>query len=677
MTIAETSDPTEPLDTTLPSPFHGLEGLAARLAAMDHKLSELCGAEARPVSLQARKLRKQIREFEPGITFIGQVKAGKTTLVNALVGRADLLPADVNPWTSVVTSLHLSPTLEEDDRRSSFRFFSNEEWGALIRQGGRVGELASRAGAESELEKVRRQLEEMREKSKARLGRKFQLLLGQTHDYNTFDRELIERYVCLGDDFWDEPEGDTAAFGTGRERGRFADITRSADLWFSAPDTPVNLCIQDTPGVNDTFMIREQITINALRNTRLCVMVLSAQQALSAVDLGLIRLISNLRSRHIIIFVNRIDELNDPVREVPEIRDSIQTTLKRFHGPTDVEILFGSGHWANHAVSGSVDRLGGASAQALLDWSSAHLDQSLAQHHPVEIIWTMSGLPALGQAISERIAQDSGAQLEESVGTALQNLRAGLSAAAARQPAERIAAGACRMSRDQIAARFARIEAQALTTLQEAMTAVHRTFASRTENARKTFQGRASDSLLKHLDLYGDGEVWTYDPAGLRMLLRSAYNVFVHGAGKACGTAQETAANDIAALIGEAFGTTGTGLEAPPLPPAPAPVSLGQTIALDLRGSWWTRFWRRRRSRKSLSDEFARLIHEETVPIVDALRRDCADPYVESLRDALSGFIRAQRDLVTGLAFGEGTPQPVPGGAPVPHTPQATLRSAP
>ena len=29
--------------------------------------------------------------------------------VNAMVGVPDLLPADVNPWTSVVTSLHLNP----------------------------------------------------------------------------------------------------------------------------------------------------------------------------------------------------------------------------------------------------------------------------------------------------------------------------------------------------------------------------------------------------------------------------------------------------------------------------------------------------------------------------------------------------------------------------------------
>ena len=64
-----------------------------------------------------------------------------------------------------------------------------------------LASLASRAGAEDELEKVRAQVVEMREKSRARLGDKFEMLLGQQHDYNHIDEDLIERYVCLGDDF--------------------------------------------------------------------------------------------------------------------------------------------------------------------------------------------------------------------------------------------------------------------------------------------------------------------------------------------------------------------------------------------------------------------------------------------------------------------------------------------
>ena len=662
--------PTPQTDQPVLTCFDGLTPLADRLRHLDRALVEVAHTDETSIAYQARDLRRQIREFEPGVTMIGQVKAGKTTLVNAMVGLPDLLPADVNPWTSVVTSLHVQPQGRPQDRRASFRFFTNEEWDHLIRQGGRVGEIASRAGAEEELEKVRRQLDEMREKSKARLGRRFQMLLGQTHDYDSFDEELIQRYVCLGDDFWEEAGGS-------RDQGRFADITKSADLWFSGPDLPLGLCIRDTPGVNDTFMIREQITINALRGSRLCVVVLSAQQALSSVDLGLIRLISNVKARDIIIFVNRIDDLADPARAVPEIRRSIEATLNKFEGPREAQILFGSGHWAHHAAGGTLDHLGEESAQALVSWAEAHVDSSLAKLAPPEIIWHLSGLPALGQAIADRIEQGPGHRLEQTLTVALDNLRAGLEAQAATRRTDPATPQALRMSAAEIAQQFEQIEDRACAALESKLAKIHEAFAARTDNARRAFLGRATGSLVKHLEHYGEGEVWTYDPSGLRMLLRTGYKVFVQGASKAGTEVLNATAQDIDSLYRHAFGLSGetAAIAAPPIPPAPSPVGLGQTIALDLRGSWWARFWRRQRGYEAFSDDFAHLIHEETLPIVDALHSECATPFSRHLRAALSDFVQNQRDIVLGLALDTG------GGArraaPDPSDPLfANLRSA-
>ena len=51
----------------------------------------------------AAQLEAKIEAFEPSVTMIGQIKSGKTSLVNCMIGHPDLLPTDVNPWTSVVT----------------------------------------------------------------------------------------------------------------------------------------------------------------------------------------------------------------------------------------------------------------------------------------------------------------------------------------------------------------------------------------------------------------------------------------------------------------------------------------------------------------------------------------------------------------------------------------------
>src|SRR6056297_2999518 len=383
---------------------NGLEGfrpLAERIATLEAALARLAALGDEATAKEAGKLRRRLDGLEPSVTLIGQVKAGKTALVNAMAGWPGLLPSDVNPWTSVVTSLHLSPRRIERTHRASFSFFDGEEWARLVERGGRVGELASRAGADDELQRVRDQVAEMREKSRRRLGRKFELLLGQTHDYGRFDQEMIERYVCLGDDF-DEDED---SFDS---QGRFADITKSADLWIDRPELPVSLCLRDTPGVNDTFMMREQITIRAIRDSRLCVVVLSAHQALSSVDMAIIRLIANVRSREVVIFVNRIDELSDPGTQVPEIRDRIRATLQELKGPADAEIVFGSAYWANAALSGTLDGLADASASSLVAWAEAELAGREQVGGVEEMIWELSGVPALNAALAARIVQGPG-----------------------------------------------------------------------------------------------------------------------------------------------------------------------------------------------------------------------------------------------------------------------------
>ena len=363
--------------------FEGLNPYLKKSLELRQALVRLGKIGDKATNRAARKLHHQLKHAEPSITMIGQVKAGKTSLVNAMVGIPDLLPADVNPWTSVVTSLHLNPHTAPEDNRASFRFFDMEEWSRLLDRGGRIGELASRAGAEEELEKVREQVVEMREKSRKRLGDKFEMLLGQQHDYNYFDGDLIERYVCLGDDFEED-------FETSQAQGRFADITKSAELFIHRPDLPMPLCVRDTPGVNDTFMIREQITIRAIRESRLCVVVLAAHQALSSVDLALIRMIANVKSREVIIVVNRVDELSDPVNQIPEIRDSIQKTLIEHDGPKGAEIIFTSAFCGNAALTGRTDALDAKTKAALVQWYTQRTlfwsSVTLRGHHPCPVL---------------------------------------------------------------------------------------------------------------------------------------------------------------------------------------------------------------------------------------------------------------------------------------------------
>ncbi len=630
----------------------GLEGLvdfaeaSTRLEADLKSLSDMTGDGTTRV---VDRLRKSLADFEPTITILGQVKSGKTSLVNAMTGWADLLPSDVNPWTTVVTSLHLKPGTKPASTGARFRFMTEEEWDRLSSKGGRIGELASRAGAESELQKISEQIESVREKARNRLGRKFELLLGEEHEYGYFDKNLLERYICLGDDFDTQDAPDDTA-----DQGRFADITRSADLYLNCLTVPCGLCLRDTPGVNDTFMMREQITVQAIRDSRICVVVLSASQALTAVDMGLIRLISNLKSRDVLIFVNRIDELADPVTQIPEIEMSIKKTLRDKKGPEGVEIVFGSAFWASKVLSGDIENIPPAGKKALFDWAEAKLDPEKSETHPHNILWELSGIPALFRAISDRVVEDQGKPLLQKIASSAVTIATGQEAVRAMQIGG--AETTETMNMQSAMAEFDTLVAQHTEALEADLQQMISGYHQRADKAHATFVERATQSLLAHLEAYGPQALWDYDPTGLRMLLRSAYLVFGSRAQKLASARYEAALIDVAELYSRAFGAAVEGIQiaVPPVPDLPAPVSIGQTIALDFTDGWWVSWWQRIRGYDAFSKRFQQLISSETEDFMTQIKSVQTEMIRTQMVSTLTEFFDDQRDILFEISTRRG-----------------------
>ncbi len=619
-----------------------LKPLKAKMDALDTALTGLARIGDKATAQAAERLREKLAATEPSVTMIGQVKAGKTSLVNAMVGWPDLLPADVNPWTSVVTSLHLSPVPVDEETQARFTFFNRDEWDKLVVNGGRMGELAGRAGADSEVEKVRRQIAEMQEKSRRRLGRKFELLLGQSHDYGYFDSDLIQRYVCLGDHFEEDDE-------TSKTQGRFADITKSAEVFMERADLPMRLCIRDTPGVNDTFMVREQITIRAIRDSRTCVVVLSAHQALSSVDMALIRLISNVKSREVVIFVNRIDELAEPATQVPEIRESIRATLRAHQGPEDATLIFGSAYWANCALQGQYD-IGADSAAALDNWANvklprAGLDDQLR-------LWALSGVPTLFHALSQRIVEGPGAEALDAIAKSTRNLASGLQASNNIVSMRKSSGPRQRLDRAEIEAWLKEVDAVGTRVIGSKFDKLIGEFGQRIDRANDSFLQRATAALIDHLERYGETDVWKYDPTGLRVLMRSGYQLFAKRAQATASEVFEATAGEFTDLYRRMnlVNDSAFSVEPPDPPLIPPPVLLGQTIALDMQANWWTRWWRKRRGYEAFAEEFYGLIESETRPIVDGLKRDHAAGVRAEAMAAFQAFVGEQAGILMALA---------------------------
>ncbi|MEL7465251.1 MAG: dynamin family protein [Pseudomonadota bacterium] len=287
-----------------------------------------------------------LQDWRARIAVIGQVKAGKSTFLSALVNAPGFLPSEVNPWTTVVTNLHFAHP-DDPDQGGIFRFFSEEAWKRVIEGDPEMRTMAEDLLPGFKAEILVEQVEMMRERARKRLGRFYHLLLGREHRYDVVSRDTLERYVCVGDE--------AAEAGPNEALGRYSDITESADIFFPPGPFASPTVLSDTPGVNDPFLIRDEYTCRSLSRSDIFVMVLSAHQALTEVDLALLRMLSRQEDKRVIVFVNRIDELADPARDAPKVVADVRSRLDAALPDNRAEIYAGSAFWAEAATSVEMD----------------------------------------------------------------------------------------------------------------------------------------------------------------------------------------------------------------------------------------------------------------------------------------------------------------------------------
>ncbi len=304
-----------------------------------------------------------LSNLKPGIAFVGQIKAGKSRLINGFTGQAEFLPSDVNPWTTVITDMHFGHPSGRTTG-AEFHFFDNHQWHALIAEGEELRNMFPDDEDSYKREMIEEQVEAMKTRARMRLGESYEELLGQHHDLDALNSDDLARYVCAGDDPLDgeveEPSSD---------RGLYSDITRKAEVFFDVGHFPFPLTVTDTPGVNDPLLIREEISRQYLREADFFVVVLSAHQALSRADLKLFRLMQALELGQIVVFINRVDELGGGAEDALKVRTDVQDGLEKALGNSDIDVLMGSAQWAHYALTGDES---GVDHDQVLAWLRAH-----------------------------------------------------------------------------------------------------------------------------------------------------------------------------------------------------------------------------------------------------------------------------------------------------------------
>ena len=383
------------------------KGRAAGLTAKVISVADAGTAEA------LTALAEDLEKLVCCIAVIGQVKAGKSSLINVLLEEPGLLPSDINPWTTVITKLQFGVP-GKPQAGASFTFFNRAEWQRLS-HGGRTRELTERIVPDFDWNALRAQVEIMQKRAERRLGPRYQDLLGTGHAYPSVVPGLLNRYVAAG-----APD-ETAPHVAGAE-GEYSDITKTANLYFDLGAFSFPAILIDTPGVNDPFLVRDEITRQNLEAADICVVVLTARQPLSMADLNLLRLLRGLNKNRVIIFVNKSDQIEGGEEVLQEVSRQLSAVLQQEFPATHFEIVFGSAIWARAALlSGLIQRGTKAltaprespqAAAASFEWPN---QDEIADAVSAETLFHKSGLYALAIAVSQ--AMEAGSIAAE-IGTA-------------------------------------------------------------------------------------------------------------------------------------------------------------------------------------------------------------------------------------------------------------------
>ena len=398
------------LSALLSEPKHSLQRLDYGLSAEFKLGEELKSAMAEiaecgrmllrltkpPLSDRIRLLLDHLDGMATRIAVVGQIKAGKSSFINALARRPDFLPTHVNPWTAVPTKLYFGVE-DKPAKGAFFEFFSADEWGrrsqAITLPVGRASQAERSDPRETERAEQRR--------AALRIGDQFHHLLGYAHRYESISPKVLAHYLCAGPTVSSQSRDPQA--------GRFADITKLAHIYLPMEPFSVPTVLVDTPGLNDPSFVRLRTTQNVLEHADIYIVVLTASQPMGLADITLLKRLRGLEKRRILVFINRIDELAGGITDAKAVEAHVRAKLREEIRDAEVSVVSGSARWAHIAAEGSEEQL-----RQILKLRTLHTylsktrrkgdvesDPSADVNELRATIFEASGMPGLMSALSD------------------------------------------------------------------------------------------------------------------------------------------------------------------------------------------------------------------------------------------------------------------------------------
>lgn len=645
-----------------------LEGLRAQLLGCGDVLSNLVEPAERPLVTDA--LRK-LKQLTCRVAIVGQIKSGKSSFINAFVQDPGFLPTSVTPWTTAVTNLHFRQT-PPGAHAAIFTFLQQNEWSSLAESGGRVRELTERLVPGFEPQLLQRQADQLRERAQQRLGVEFELLLGQAHAFESFDASILLQYLC---------SGDFAGHAGAAAIGKYSDLTKSADLYCDHGPFAFPVTVIDTPGTNDPFLIRDEITRRSLGSADVHLVVLTARQPLSDTDVSLLRIMRGLNNDRIVVLINRIDDLADVETELPKVIAYVRQRLDAEFPGTGIPVVHGSAWWGNQAIAFEAE----AVARILARRSASHLLRA-GLLHPSELtpaalsnpdcrerirhsLWAMSGLPSVYKAIDMAMGAARPAFALRQITHAFAEM-ARVCEGSARSELEALSDAAKRSSDlpQDAEERFARISAESeqlarvTANIDASATGIETQLARIIHEEREALRrhlmatidlhaARERDVLIDTLSRGRAPQVWTHEGVELRRALAGAFHEGFRNAAERLTSFHARVAPELHKLTASMMPDSAlSDPHGPTLSIAePTIAPLSRLVALDLDTSRWRLFWSRQPSPEASGARIEALIRAEFSPVADELVQLAENAFHEFSATTITWSFGACRNIQHAL----------------------------
>jgi len=214
--------------------------------------------------------REQLEEEHFFVSFTGQIKAGKSTLINALIFGEEVIPADDIPHTAKITIIKYGkkPKLE-------VTFYSKDEWDIL----------------QSNQEFYKEFLEPDIEKSISNGLFVEEIINKKAKTQKEKNLKNLKEYVARG--------------------GKYTPFVNFVTLYY--PNKVLKqVTIVDTPGTNDPNKLRDKVAKKWIHKTNANIYITYANQAMDAIDIDFIdKFLLSVPKEQKLTVINKIDSVND------------------------------------------------------------------------------------------------------------------------------------------------------------------------------------------------------------------------------------------------------------------------------------------------------------------------------------------------------------------------------